>query len=129
MDVLENCFKDFGDLEQQIHCATISYPVRAKRQAEVPHLTREEKAFCRRIRGTMQNIYYIEKDIRQQIIEEDVSSEWKFVALIVDRIMLFVFSVIILIGTLKATLSAPSIFDQETPITTYFSNVIEYDDE
>jgi hypothetical protein len=56
-------------------------------------------------------------------------SDWKFVAMILDRIMLFIFSVVILIGTLLATMSAPSMFDTKIPITVFFPELIEYDDE
>jgi hypothetical protein len=34
-----------------------------------------EKAFQRRIRGTIENICYIERDIRRQVDEEDVRLE------------------------------------------------------
>jgi hypothetical protein len=56
-------------------------------------------------------------------------SDWKFVAMIIDRLMLFIFSVVILIGTLLATMSAPSIFDTQIPITMFFPDLTEYDDE
>lgn len=49
--------------------------------------------------------------------------------MIMDRLMLFTFSVVILSGTLLATMSAPSIHDKQIPITMFFPEVIEYDDE
>lgn len=49
--------------------------------------------------------------------------------MVLDRIMLFVFSLVILVGTYLATMSAPSMFDHQIPITVFFPEVIEYDDE
>jgi hypothetical protein len=49
--------------------------------------------------------------------------------MIVDRLMLFTFSIIILAGTMLVTITAPSIHDRQIPITVFFPEVIEYDDE
>lgn len=55
-------------------------------------------------------------------------SDWRFVAMIIDRVLLFGFSVVIMIGTVVVTISAPSLRDQRIPLTVYFPGRSTYED-
>ncbi|KAI6178081.1 Glutamyl aminopeptidase [Aphelenchoides besseyi] len=126
--VLDDHFtrKEQGN-DRQIHCATISYPLFNQNSGISTPTNKAERQFTRLVRRTIENICYIQQDIERQKAEEDIRSDWRFMAMIVDRLLLFAFSIVILSGTLAATLSAPSIHDDSIPITVYFPAVIDYD--
>ncbi|KAI1712822.1 neurotransmitter-gated ion-channel ligand binding domain-containing protein [Ditylenchus destructor] len=63
------------------------------------------------------NIRYIERILKKGRRDEDLRADWKFVAMVIDRLMLILFSITIFIGTLYATLSAPSVTDDRVPVT------------
>ncbi|KAK0394160.1 hypothetical protein QR680_000598 [Steinernema hermaphroditum] len=62
------------------------------------------------------NIHYIARTLRAQRKQENLQADWKFVAMVMDRILLVIFTITTLIGTLMALLSAPSIHDMRQPI-------------
>ena len=45
--------------------------------------------------------------------------DWKFVAIVIDRLFLWTFSLTIIIGTIWVILSAPSLRDNRIPITEF----------
>ena len=42
--------------------------------------------------------------------------EWKYTALVIDRLLLFVFTTSCIVGTIAIILQAPSFYDQTVPI-------------
>uniref|UniRef100_A0A1I7ZG55 Neur_chan_LBD domain-containing protein n=1 Tax=Steinernema glaseri TaxID=37863 RepID=A0A1I7ZG55_9BILA len=62
------------------------------------------------------NIHYIARTLRAQRKQENLQADWKFVAMVMDRILLVIFTITTVIGTLVALLSAPSIHDMRQPI-------------
>ncbi|KAL3093139.1 hypothetical protein niasHT_022589 [Heterodera trifolii] len=80
----------------------------------VPELLR------RRVYRMNKNIRYIEQTVHRTRRNKDLHSDWIFVAMVLDRLMLVFFSVIILVGTLYTWFSAPSLTDYRMPITTKF---------
>uniref|UniRef100_A0A914CH19 Neurotransmitter-gated ion-channel transmembrane domain-containing protein n=1 Tax=Acrobeloides nanus TaxID=290746 RepID=A0A914CH19_9BILA len=62
------------------------------------------------------NIRYIERTLKKIRQQEELQADWRFVAMVIDRIMLILFTVTIIGGTLLATTSAPSLRDQRVPL-------------
>ncbi|KAI6230132.1 Acr-6 [Aphelenchoides fujianensis] len=113
--------------ERQLQCATISYPPLKPQGRPSARLSRAEREFTRRVRHTIENICYIQRDLQRQNEEEDIRSDYRFMALIVDRLLLVAFSFVILAGTFAATLSAPSLHARDYPITLYFPALVDYE--
>ncbi|KAI6192770.1 Acr-6 [Aphelenchoides besseyi] len=72
--------------DRQIHCATISYPLFNQSSRTSTPTNKAERQFTRLVRRTIENICYIQQDIQRQKAEEDIRSDWRFMAMIVDRL-------------------------------------------
>lgn len=55
---------------------------------------------------------------RHQVIED-----WKYVALVLDRLFLWIFTIACLVGTCGIILQAPSLYDQRVPIDSQLSQI------
>uniref|UniRef100_A0AAF5DI52 Uncharacterized protein n=1 Tax=Strongyloides stercoralis TaxID=6248 RepID=A0AAF5DI52_STRER len=73
------------------------------------------------------NIQYIAKCLQHLRKIEEIGEDWRFVAMVIDRILLAVFFITILIGTLIACFSAPSLRDYRKPLNNpYLSMYTKY---
>jgi hypothetical protein len=82
----------------------------------------------RKFRTKIEYLYYLDQlkairavdDIVQHLREEDeenhIKQEWKFIALIIDRLFLYVFTLTCFIGSATIILHAPSLYDTTLPI-------------
>ncbi|KAH1012776.1 hypothetical protein HUJ05_011872 [Dendroctonus ponderosae] len=50
-----------------------------------------------------------------------VKEDWKYVAMVLDRLFLWIFTLAVLVGTAGIILQAPSLYDDRTPIDKKFS--------
>uniref|UniRef100_A0A183C4W0 Neur_chan_LBD domain-containing protein n=1 Tax=Globodera pallida TaxID=36090 RepID=A0A183C4W0_GLOPA len=103
----------FGDRLGETQPQTTQRPS-ATAYPSVPELLRW------RVEQMGQNICYIEQTVRRTRRNSDLHSDWTFVALVLDRLMLVFFSTTILAGTMYTWFSAPSLTDYRVPITTQF---------
>ncbi|CAF5176783.1 unnamed protein product, partial [Rotaria magnacalcarata] len=51
-----------------------------------------------------------------------IKEEWKYVALVIDRLFLYIFTTACIAGTCGIILQAPSIYDNRKPIDIIKSN-------
>ncbi|GIY48201.1 acetylcholine receptor subunit alpha-like [Caerostris extrusa] len=56
-------------------------------------------------------------------ILEQVKEDWKYVAMVLDRLFLWIFSVAVLVGTCGIILHAPTLYDTREPIDMMMSEV------
>ena len=49
--------------------------------------------------------------------------DWKYVAMVLDRLFLWIFSMAVLVGTAGIILQAPSLYDDRTPIDKELSDI------
>uniref|UniRef100_A0A0N4ZGY4 Neur_chan_LBD domain-containing protein n=1 Tax=Parastrongyloides trichosuri TaxID=131310 RepID=A0A0N4ZGY4_PARTI len=73
--------------------------------------------FDKRLEIVGYNIRYIAKCLQQVRKIEEIGEDWRFVAMVIDRILLVVFFVTILIGTMIACFSAPSLRDHRISLS------------
>ena len=52
-----------------------------------------------------------------------VEEDWKYVAMVLDRLFLWIFTAACIIGTAGIILQAPSLYDENQPIDVMFSKV------
>ncbi|CAF2512317.1 unnamed protein product [Rotaria sp. Silwood2] len=67
-------------------------------------------------RITADHIAYIAEQIENAQNEKEIVEEWRFIALIFDRLFLVIFVSVSLIGTLASLLKAPSLYKSRAPI-------------
>ncbi|GBN06874.1 hypothetical protein AVEN_231353-1 [Araneus ventricosus] len=58
-------------------------------------------------------------DVARGLIKED----WKYVAMVIDRLFLYIFTFACIVGTLGIFLQAPSLYDPKKPIDVTLSKV------
>uniref|UniRef100_A0A914ZPC6 Neurotransmitter-gated ion-channel transmembrane domain-containing protein n=1 Tax=Parascaris univalens TaxID=6257 RepID=A0A914ZPC6_PARUN len=63
------------------------------------------------------NVQYIARTLAENSKNEEKRADWRFMAHVIDRILLIGFSCTISLGTAIAMLSAPSIRDRRLPLT------------
>lgn len=52
-----------------------------------------------------------------------IREDWKYVAMVLDRLFLWLFTIACVVGTAGIFLQAPSLYDQTDPIDVKFSQV------
>ncbi|CAF4317317.1 unnamed protein product [Rotaria socialis] len=67
-------------------------------------------------RITADHIAYIAEQIENAQTEKEIVEEWRFIALIFDRLFLIIFVSVSLLGTLTSLLKAPSLYHASSPI-------------
>uniref|UniRef100_A0A914VHU3 Uncharacterized protein n=1 Tax=Plectus sambesii TaxID=2011161 RepID=A0A914VHU3_9BILA len=63
------------------------------------------------------NVLYIARQLSERRRQENLNDDWRFVAMVMDRVLLVIFSLTIFVGSLMAVLSAPSLRDDRIPVT------------
>lgn len=66
-------------------------------------------------------VNYVFETLRKEDEEKIVKEQWKFVALVIDRLFLWVFTLACIIGTCGIILQAPSFYDTMKPIDRIYS--------
>jgi len=52
-----------------------------------------------------------------------VKEDWKYVAMVLDRLFLWIFTLAVLVGTAGIILQAPTLYDDRVPIDKGFSGL------
>ncbi|KAK6731395.1 hypothetical protein RB195_007706 [Necator americanus] len=63
-----------------------------------------------------ENLVYIAETLKKNNRNDKIDEDWNYVAMVVDRMFLFIFSAACLIGTLVILLQAPTLYDYRKPI-------------
>ena len=58
------------------------------------------------------------------ILYLQVKEDWKYVAMVLDRLFLWIFTLAVCVGTAGIILQAPSLYDDRTPIDREISDII-----
>ena len=56
-----------------------------------------------------------------QFAKKKVKEDWKYVAMVLDRLFLWIFTLAVLVGTAGIILQAPTLYDDRVPIDKKFS--------
>ncbi|XP_054716348.1 acetylcholine receptor subunit alpha-like isoform X2 [Uloborus diversus] len=79
--------------------------------------------FCPDLQRAMESVHYIADHTRRQEDQMSVKEDWKYVAMVLDRLFLWIFSVAVLVGTCGIILHAPTLYDTREPIDMMMSEV------
>lgn len=53
-----------------------------------------------------------------------MKEDWKYVAMVLDRLFLWIFTLAVLVGTAGIILQAPTLYDDRIPIDKRFADVV-----
>ncbi|CAF0947131.1 unnamed protein product [Didymodactylos carnosus] len=70
-------------------------------------------------RVTADHIDYIAEQMKHAKLEKEIAEDWRFIALVLDRLFLIIFAFVSVVGTLISLLKAPSIYNQRKPVDPY----------
>lgn len=79
-------------------------------QSERAELGHEQKV-SRELKTTVESIAFIADHMKHSISEKKVRDDWKFIAMVVDRLLLILFFGITFGGTVGIIFSAPYVFE------------------
>ncbi|XP_025152813.1 acetylcholine receptor subunit alpha-like 1 [Harpegnathos saltator] len=82
-----------------------------------------EKPLVREIEKTIDDARFIAQHAKNKDKFESVEEDWKYVAMVLDRIFLVVFTLACVIGTMLIILQAPSLYDTTKPIDIKYSKI------
>lgn len=64
----------------------------------------------------IEGINYVCEHLKKEDLEKVVREQWKYVALVIDRLFLWIFTTACIVGTCAIILQAPSFYDTLPPI-------------
>lgn len=79
--------------------------------------------FCPELQRALESVHYIADHTSRYEEEMNVKEDWKYVAMVLDRLFLWIFSVAVLVGTCGIILHAPTLYDTRVPIDVDLSEV------
>lgn len=56
-------------------------------------------------------------------MKSQVKEDWKFVAMVLDRLFLWIFTIAVVVGTAGIILQAPTLYDTRVPIDIKMTNI------
>ncbi|XP_006824192.1 neuronal acetylcholine receptor subunit beta-4-like [Saccoglossus kowalevskii] len=63
-------------------------------------------------REAIESLNFITNHLKAEDIEDEVSEDWKYVALVIDRILLWIFLIVCVVGTCSILLNSPVIWER-----------------
>ncbi|XP_046430728.1 LOW QUALITY PROTEIN: nicotinic acetylcholine receptor alpha1 [Neodiprion pinetum] len=82
-----------------------------------------EKPMIREIEKTVEDARFIAQHAKNKDKFESVEEDWKYVAMVLDRIFLWLFTLACVLGTALIILQAPSLYDTTKPIDIKYSKI------
>ncbi|XP_055953188.1 acetylcholine receptor subunit alpha-like 1 [Argiope bruennichi] len=93
------------------------------RELDSSPVTAERRRYPRQMLKSIQNAMFIAQHIDNEDDFETVKDEWKYVAMVLDRLFLWMFTAACVIGTAGIFLQAPLLYDTDSPIDVVSSKV------
>jgi len=75
------------------------------------------------MRAALRGVEFIAQHIKNQDKDNEVIEDWKFIAMVLDRLFLWLFTLACVLGTGGIILRAPSLYDMREPIDAKFSEI------
>merc|ERR1711910_23865 len=78
---------------------------------------------CPELSRAIQSVKYMAELTREEEESNKVKEDWKFVAMVLDRLFLWIFSIAVIVGTAGIILQAPSLYDLRPAIDELLSEI------
>ncbi|ETN57721.1 acetylcholine receptor protein alpha 1, 2, 3, 4 invertebrate [Anopheles darlingi] len=82
-----------------------------------------EKPLLREMEKTIEASRFVAQHVRNKDKFESIEEDWKYVALVLDRLFLWIFTIACVLGTALIILQAPSLYDNTQPIDAMYSKI------
>ncbi|XP_013415847.2 acetylcholine receptor subunit alpha-like 1 [Lingula anatina] len=74
------------------------------------------------IQRALKGVKFIADHLKSEDQQHNVEEDWKFVAMVLDRLFLWIFSLACLVGTLGIILQAPTMYDGRRPLNIAYND-------
>ncbi|CAO1378124.1 unnamed protein product [Diamesa hyperborea] len=78
---------------------------------------------CPELTKAMDGVTYIADHTKKEEESTRVKEDWKFVAMVLDRLFLWIFTIAVVVGTAGIILQAPTLYDNRMPIDLQMSEI------
>lgn len=78
---------------------------------------------CPELSRAIQSVKYMAELTKEEEESNKVKEDWKFVAMVLDRLFLWIFSIAVVVGTAGIILQAPSLYDLRPAIDELLSEI------
>lgn len=80
--------------------------------------------FCPELQQALESVHFIADHTRRYEDQIEVKEDWKYVAMVLDRLFLWIFTAAVIAGTCAIILHAPTLYDTREPIDVRLSEVL-----
>ncbi|XP_037517519.1 acetylcholine receptor subunit alpha-like [Rhipicephalus sanguineus] len=80
--------------------------------------------FCPELQRALESVHFIADHTRRYEDHLEVKEDWKYVAMVLDRLFLWIFTAAVIVGTCAIILDAPTLYDTREPIDVRLSEVL-----
>ncbi|XP_066959999.1 acetylcholine receptor subunit alpha-like isoform X1 [Macrobrachium rosenbergii] len=80
--------------------------------------------YCPEVIKAFEGVKFIAEHTRREEESVRVKEDWKYVAMVLDRLFLWIFTLAVLVGTAGIILQAPTLYDDRLPIDVKLSEII-----
>nr|AGK89908.1 nicotinic acetylcholine receptor subunit alpha 3 [Pandalus japonicus] len=80
--------------------------------------------YCPEVIKAFEGVKFIAEHTRREEESVRVKEDWKYVAMVLDRLFLWIFTLAVLVGTAGIILQAPTLYDDRLPIDVQLSEII-----
>ncbi|XP_059618999.1 acetylcholine receptor subunit alpha-like [Phlebotomus argentipes] len=87
------------------------------------HSVRHRWHTCPELHKAMDGVTYIADHTKKEEESTRVKEDWKFVAMVLDRLFLWIFTIAVVVGTAGIILQAPTLYDTRVPIDIKMSEI------
>lgn len=87
------------------------------RRRTTSEIKEEMSRYPAEIRESLIGVKYIAEHLRQTDIDKSEERDWNYVAMVMDRLFLFMFTTACVCGTMGIFLNAPSLYDPSEPLS------------
>ncbi|XP_052121624.1 acetylcholine receptor subunit alpha-like isoform X1 [Frankliniella occidentalis] len=95
---------------------------------EMPHLRASSSRHwhhCPELHKAMDGVCFIADHTKREEDSTRVKEDWKYVAMVLDRLFLWIFTLAVLVGTAGIILQAPTLYDDRMPIDVRLSEIAQ----
>jgi len=78
---------------------------------------------CSEIYRALDGVRYIAECTKREEDSNKVKEDWKYVAMVLDRLFLWIFTVAVLVGSAGIILQAPALYDTRAAIDIKYSEI------
>ncbi|KAK7478429.1 hypothetical protein BaRGS_00030354, partial [Batillaria attramentaria] len=87
------------------------------RASPSPATLRRRPAYSREVMDAIDSVNFIAEHLKKEDQDSSIIEDWKYVAMVLDRMFLWIFTTACFVGTFGIILQAPTLYDDRLPLT------------